>query len=126
MKNFSGKYQQDVDMVNQVAAIKAAVASKTPLSVFDNPQMREYLHKLDPKHSPPYRLERTCILQVMMGAAMKELVQMLTERREQLHEGFVSGTIDFWTDSHWREQYRSFVMISQQKSMSLKMAQLSL
>ena len=45
-----------------------------------------------------------------MGAAMKELVQMLTERREQLHEGFVSGTIDFWTDSHRREQYGSFVI----------------
>jgi hypothetical protein len=46
----------------------------------------------------------------MMGAAMKELVQMLTEQREQLHEGFVSGTIDSWTDSHRREQYRSFVI----------------
>jgi hypothetical protein len=40
-------------MVNQMAAVKAAVASKTPLSVFDNPQMREYLDKLDPKHSSP-------------------------------------------------------------------------
>jgi hypothetical protein len=40
-EEFSGKYPQDVDMVNRVAAVKAAVASKTPLSVFDNPQMRE-------------------------------------------------------------------------------------
>jgi hypothetical protein len=62
-------------MVNQVAAVKAAVVSKTPLSVFDNPQMREYLCKLDPKHSPPYCLERTCILEVMMDAAMKELCE---------------------------------------------------
>ncbi len=45
-----------------------------------------------------------------MDAAMKELVQMLTERREQLHEGFVSGTIYFWTDSHWPEKYGSFVI----------------
>jgi hypothetical protein len=109
-EEFSGKYPQDVDMVNQVAAIKAAVASKTPLSIFDNPQMREYLCKLDPKHSPPYRLERTCILEVMMDVAMKELVWRLTERREHLHEGFVSGTIDSWTDFHWREQYGSFVI----------------
>ncbi len=93
-----------------MAAVKAVVASKTPLSVFDNPQMREYLRKLDPKHSPPYRLERTRILKVMMDAAMNELVQMLTERREQLHEDFVLGTIDFWTDSHRREQYGSFVI----------------
>ncbi len=106
----AGKYPRDVDMVNKVAAVKAAVASKTSLSVFDNPQMREYLCELDPKHSPPYHLERTCILKVMMDAAMDELVQMLTERREQLHEGFVSGTIDFWTDSHCREQYGSFVI----------------
>ncbi len=55
-EEFSGKYPRDVDMVNQeLAAVKAAVASKTPLSVFDNPQMREYLRKLDPKHSPPNR-----------------------------------------------------------------------
>jgi hypothetical protein len=52
-----GKYSQEVDMVNQVAAVKAAVASKTPLSLFDNPQMKEHLHKLNPKHSPPYHLE---------------------------------------------------------------------
>ncbi len=45
-----------------------------------------------------------------MDAAMNKLVQMLTERREQLREGFVSGTIDFWTDSHRREQYGSFVI----------------
>ncbi len=93
-----------------MAAVKAAVASKTPLSVFNNPQMREYLRKLDPKHSPPYCLERTRILEVMMDAAMNELVQMLTEQCEQLHEGFVSGTIDFWTNSHRREQYGSFAI----------------
>jgi|LakMenE01Jun11ns_1017448.scaffolds.fasta_scaffold9913531_3 hypothetical protein len=106
----AGKYPREVDMVNRVAAVKAVVASKTPLSFFDNPHVREYLRKLDPKHSPPYRLERTRILEVMMDAAMKELAQMLTERREQLHDGFVSGTIDFWTDSHRREQYGSFVI----------------
>jgi hypothetical protein len=86
------KYPRELDMLNRVAAVKAAVASKTPLSFFDNPQMSEYLRKLDPKHSPPYRLERTQILEVMMDIAMKELAQMLTERREQLHDGFVSGT----------------------------------
>jgi hypothetical protein len=35
---------------------------------------------------------------------------MLTEWHEQLHEGFISGTIDFWTDSHQREQYGSYVI----------------
>jgi hypothetical protein len=97
-------------MVNQVAAVKAAIASKTPLSLFDNPQMKEYLCKLDPKHSPPYHLEQTRILENMMDAGMKELVQMLTECCEHLHEGFVLGTIDFWTDSYHREQYSLFVI----------------
>ncbi len=45
-----------------------------------------------------------------MDAAMKELVQMLTECREHLHEGFVPGTIDFWTDFYHREQYGLFVI----------------
>ncbi len=44
-----------------------------------------------------------------MNAAMK-LVPMLTECREHLHEGFVSGMIDFWTDSYLCEQYDSFVI----------------
>jgi hypothetical protein len=44
----------------------------------------------------------------MVDAAMKELVWLLTEQREQWHEGFVSGTIDFWTDYHRCEQYKSF------------------
>jgi hypothetical protein len=104
------KYPRELDMLNQVAVVKAVVSSKTPLSLFDNPQMREYLRKLDPKHSLPYCLERTQILEVMMDIAMHELNQILTERRQQLHDGFVSGTIDFWTDSHRREQYGSFVI----------------
>ncbi len=45
-----------------------------------------------------------------MDSEMRELVQMLTEQPEQLHEGFVSGTIDFQTDSHQCEQYGSFVI----------------
>jgi hypothetical protein len=45
---------------------------------------------------------------------------MLTEWREQLHEGFVSGTIDFWTDSYRREQYRSFVIYFPAKKYELE------
>ena len=45
-----------------------------------------------------------------MDSAMKELVQMLTECREHLHEGFVLGTLDFWTGSYRREQYGLFVI----------------
>ncbi len=45
-----------------------------------------------------------------MDVAMKELVQVLTECREQFHEGFVLGTVDFCTDSHQCEQYGSFII----------------
>jgi hypothetical protein len=36
-EEFAGKYPKDVDMVNRVAGVKAAIASNTQLSVFDNP-----------------------------------------------------------------------------------------
>jgi hypothetical protein len=32
--DYEGKYPQEVGMVNQVAAVKAAIARKTPLSLF--------------------------------------------------------------------------------------------
>ena len=35
---------------------------------------------------------------------------LFQERREELHSGYVSGSIDFWTDSHRKEQYGAFVV----------------
>lgn len=35
---------------------------------------------------------------------------MLSEQREVLGDGFMSGTIDFWTDSHRRECFGAFVL----------------
>jgi hypothetical protein len=92
-EEFAGKYPQDVDMVNVVAQSRQLM-QKTPLCVFDYPQMNEYLCKLDQKHSPPYCLERTRILEMMIDAAIKELLQMLTELCDKLHEDYVSGTMD--------------------------------
>lgn len=97
-------------MVNRVAAVMAAVASKIPTSVLDNKTMKAYLNRLDPKHSPPYPLERTRILEVMIDAGMGEFARMNEERRDELEEGFMSGTIDFWTDSHRKEAFGAFVV----------------
>ena len=40
---------------------------------------------------------------MMMDWLMMEFGRMLSEQREVLGDGFMSGTIDFWTDSHRRE-----------------------
>ena len=68
--------------------------------------MRGYLHRLEPKHSPPYPLERTRILEVALDVAMDELVNIVRERRQATPGmGFISLTIDFWTDQHRRQQF---------------------
>lgn len=104
------KYPRTIDMVNRVAAVRAAVASKTPLAVWDNDMMKSYIKMINPKHSTPYPLERTRILEVMIDGGMIEFAKMNAERREELGEGFMSGTIDFWTDSHRKEAFGAFVI----------------
>ena len=34
--------------------------------------MQEYLKGLDPKHTPPHRLERICLVEVLIDGAMME------------------------------------------------------
>lgn len=60
----SRKDTREEDMIKRVAAVLAAVGSKSPLSVYDNSFVKQYLELLDPRHSPPYRLERVRILEV--------------------------------------------------------------
>jgi hypothetical protein len=44
-------YLRKIYMVKCASAIFAGVRSKTPLSIFDNVFMRQYLKMLDPKHT---------------------------------------------------------------------------
>ena len=104
------KNERTVDMPLRVAAVIGAVASKQPLSVFDNLFMRDYIHKLNPKHSIPYRLERNRIIEVLIDIAMAEVRQILTERRDELGEAFASANIDFWTDKHRKEGFGVIVI----------------
>ena len=59
-------------MIHRVNAIIAAEGSMNTLSVFDNVFMREYLKGLDPKHNTPHRLERICLVEVLIDGAMME------------------------------------------------------
>jgi hypothetical protein len=97
-------------MVLRVAGVKAAVGGKLPLSVFDNVFVRSYLMQLNPMHRPPYRLERIRIIECMIDYAKLELGLIMAERRLELLSGFLSGTIDFWTDSHRKQQFGCFVV----------------
>ena len=97
-------------MVLRVAGVKAAVGGKLPLSVFDNVFVRSYLAQLNLRHRPPYQLERISIIECMIDYAKLELGLIMTERRLELISGFLSGTIDFWTDSHRKQQFGCFVV----------------
>ena len=101
---------KNIDMVLRVAGVKAAVGGKLPLSVFDNVFVRCYLLQLNPRHRPPYRLERIRIIECMIDYAKLELGLIMEERRLELLSGFLSGTIDFWTDSHRKQQFGCFVV----------------
>ena len=103
-------YAREVDMVFRVYAVLAAVGSKQPLSIFDNVFMRSYINKLNPRHRPPYWLERNRIVECMIDYVMMELGKIMKDRRSELGDGFVSGCIDFWTDPHRRQCFGAFVI----------------
>ena len=83
-----------------VAGIKAAEGGKLPLSLFENVFVREYLAQLNPKHYPPYCLEHIRIIECMINYVKLELGFIMEERCLELLSGFLSGTINFWMDSH--------------------------
>jgi len=74
------KMSRDEDMVNRVFAVLAAVGSKSPLAIFDNERMKQYLGRIAPGHSPPHRQERNRIVSVVMDGMMLEISKILSER----------------------------------------------
>lgn len=103
------KYRREDDMMNRVLAVMAAICSKFPLSVYDNEVMRWYLNELNPKHRPPHRLERNRITEVMIDLVMREMKQIVEERRGVLSHSFLSVNTDFWTDTHRKECFGAIV-----------------
>ena len=61
---------RETDMPKRVMAVKASIGSKTSLVLFGNIFMKDYIKKLDPKHTPPHRLERIRITEVMIDGAV--------------------------------------------------------
>ena len=91
-------------------AVKACVGEKFALAVSENLFFRNYLKQLNPGHCPPYWLERIRILECMIDYANQELGWIIDERRQELVKNFMSGTIDFWTDPHRKQQFGCFVV----------------
>jgi len=89
----SDRRTRDADMLNRVMAVAGIISSKSVLSLFDNAEMKAYVQKLDPEHSPPHRIERIRILVVFIDAYIRELSFIVSERREVLREKFMSGNI---------------------------------
>eukprot|EP00956_Cyclotella_meneghiniana_P041621 scaffold232674_cov36-Cyclotella_meneghiniana.AAC.1 len=83
------KYSVEDDILRQVLAVMAAVASKIPLSVFKNVYFRNYTQSLDPKHNPPDHLKITRIIEVLIDAGVVEFVKICNERRKLLRHGKV-------------------------------------
>jgi hypothetical protein len=46
----------------------------------------------------------------MIDYVKLELSLIMAERRMELLSGFLPGTIDFWTDSHRKQQFVCFVV----------------
>ena len=93
------------DMVLRVKATLAIASGSHSLYLFQEDYMRDYLQSLDPRHTPPHQHERIHLLEVIMDRAMLELLQIIGDARARLVNSFMTGTIDFWTDSHRREPY---------------------
>jgi hypothetical protein len=60
------KFTREEDMENRVLAVLAAIAIKTPLSIFDNLHMKRYTKCLNSKHHPPYGLKHNSIVEVII------------------------------------------------------------
>ncbi len=101
---------KNIDMIFQLAGIKATVGGKLPLSVFDNIFVRDYPFQLNPKHRPPHQLERIRIIECMIDYAKLELCLIMIERCLEQLSGFLNETIDFCTDSHCKQQFGCFVV----------------
>jgi hypothetical protein len=90
-------------MENRVLAVLAVIATKTPLSIFDNLHMKRYTQRLNSKHRLPYGLESNRIVEVIIDYVSSEIANILEECRVELGEGFILVATDFWADPHCRE-----------------------
>jgi hypothetical protein len=107
---FCSRISREIDTVQHVKAVKACVGAKFALAVFKNVFFLEYLKQLNLSHRHPYWLERTWILECMIDYAKQELGWIMDERQQELFKNFISGTMDFLTDLHHKQQFGCFVV----------------
>lgn len=103
-------YDKEADTVLGIKGVIALVSSKSPLSILDDPQVRDYIHSLNPSHRIPYRIKRIRMLQVIQDLMMSEFAHIVEDRREDLLEAFVSAQTDMWKDPHRKENFAALVM----------------
>ena len=99
------KYSLEEDILRQVLAVTAGVATKILPLVFRNAYFRNYTESLDLKHRPPDYLKTNRISEVLVDAAVLEFVRICNDRRKQLRHGFISATTDFVTDPHRKQSF---------------------
>ena len=64
---------RETDMAKRAMAVKASIGNKVSLALFDKFFVKDYIKQLDPKHTPPNRLERICITEVRIdGDSMED------------------------------------------------------
>ena len=106
----ASKYSREEDMVRRVLSVMAVVSTKSPFAILANQDFRNYVASLDPKHSIPHHFECNRIVEVMIDYVMMEIRMIVEERRKTLGKGFLSLSVDFWTDSVRKQAFGAIMM----------------
>jgi len=107
----ASKYSREEDMVRRVLSVMAVVSTKSPFAILANQDFRNYyVASLDPKHSIPHHFECNHILEVVIDYVMMEIRMIVEERRKTLGKGFLSLSVDFWTDSVRKQAFGAIMM----------------
>ena len=63
---------RETDPLTCVMACKSSIGRKTPLALFRNFFARDFIKNLDPKYTPPHRLDHIRVTKVMIDGAFME------------------------------------------------------
>ncbi len=107
---FCSRIPRKIYTILRVKAVKVCIGAKFALAVSKNVFFLDYLKQLNPGNCPPYQLEGIRILECMIDYAKQELGSIMDERQQELFKNLMSGTIDFCTDLHCKQQFGCFVV----------------
>ncbi|KAL7484517.1 hypothetical protein ACHAW6_010147, partial [Cyclotella cf. meneghiniana] len=69
-----------------------------------------YLYHFDNKHRTPYRIERNHIDDVLIDGRVLDKSKILSEHRDELGQGFLFASTDYWSNPHGKEQFGALVV----------------